>query len=201
MKLGILGAGAIAQAIAKQALRAGYEVVLSNSRGPQSLSSVIQSLGKGAFAGTRQEAVSQEIVFIAVPWKQLTVALQDLPSWDGRIVVDTTNPLGPPDFQRIDLGGKTSSEVVQDLVPGGLLVKAMNTLPPETLAANPNQANGKRVLFLSGDDTRSKEKVAGVFGKMGFAPIDLGALASGGILQQFPGGPLAAQNLVRMALR
>lgn len=201
MKVGIIGAGGIAQAIAKQALRAGYEVVLSNSRGPDSLKAVVHSLGKGASAGTKQEAASQEIVFVSVPWPNLKDALKDLPPWDGRVVVDTNNPISAPDFKIANLGGRTSSEVVRDLVPGASLVKAMNTLPPETLELNANQEDGRRVIFISGDDLRSKKKVGEVFERMGFAPIDLGGLASGGILYQFPGGPLAAQNLIRLPLR
>ncbi|MBX2996313.1 MAG: NAD(P)-binding domain-containing protein [Bdellovibrionaceae bacterium] len=201
MKLGIIGAGGIAQAIAKQALRAGYEVVLSNSRGPDSLKAVVHSLGKGANAGTKQEAASQEVVFVSVPWPKLKDALKDLPSWNGRIVVDTNNPISAPDFKLANLGGRTSSEVVQELVPGANLVKAMNTLPPETLESDASQESGQRVLFISGEDVRSKQKVAGIFERMGFAPIDLGGLAGGGSLYQFPGGPLAAQNLMRLPLR
>lgn len=201
MKIGIIGAGGIAQAIAKQALRAGVEVVLSNSRGPDSLKPVIHALGKGASAGTKHEAASQEIVFVSVPWPNLKDALKDLPPWDGRIVVDTTNPISAPDFKVANLGGRTSSEVVQDLVRGANLVKAMNTLPPETLESDAAQGEGHRVLFMSGEDLRAKQKVASLFERMGFAPLDLGGLVAGGSLYQFPGGPLAAQNLVRLPLR
>lgn len=201
MKIGFIGAGSIAQAIAKQALGAGYEVVLSNSRGPETLEPLIKKLGEGAHGGTKLEAADQEIVFLSVPWSRVPSALTDLSFGKNQIVVDTTNPVEAPHFRVADLKGRTSSQIVQNMVGKASLVKAMNTLPPEILSANPNQSKGDRVIFMSGDDLQSKQKVSGIFERMGFAVVDLGDLQSGGVLHQFPGGPLAAQNLIRLPLR
>jgi predicted dinucleotide-binding enzyme len=99
-----------------------------------------------------------------------------------------------------EMGGKTSSEVVAELVSGARVVKAFNTLFSATLAANPREAGGNRVIFISGDEVAAKVTVGEVIEKIGFAAIDLGTLAVGGKLQQFPGGPLAAINLVKMAM-
>jgi predicted dinucleotide-binding enzyme len=87
---------------------------------------------------------------------------------------------------------------VASLASGARVVKVANTLLRAVLAANPNQAGGHRVLFMSGDDAAAKADVSGILEKVGFATIDLGGLASGGRLQQFPGGPLPILNLIKL---
>jgi 8-hydroxy-5-deazaflavin:NADPH oxidoreductase len=198
MKIGIIGAGNIAQAFAKHAGKAGYEVAISNSRGPETLRQLAQELGSGITPVTVQEAAQADIVMIAVRSNQLRAALADLPDWNSRIVLDATNGLITRDYEMDDPGGKTSSEFVAELVPGAKVVKAFNTLFSAVLAADPLEAGGQRVIFISGDDIEAKRAVGGVIEKIGFAAIDLGTLAVGGKLQQFPGGPLAAINLLKM---
>ncbi|MEU7004745.1 hypothetical protein [Nonomuraea sp. NPDC046570] len=94
-------------------------------------------------------------------------------------MIDTANLLGPPDFKVADLGGRTSSEVVADLVPGASLVKAFNTLTPGVLGADPRTPAGRRVIFLSGDDAGANDRVARLIQHAGWAPIDLGSLSMG----------------------
>ena len=177
--------------------RAGFEVILSNSHGPQSLAAVAKKLGGATRTGTRKEAAQADVVLLAVPWGQWAAALSDLSPWDGRILIDATNAIKFPEFRPADLNGTTSSEIVASLAPGARVVKAMNTLPREVLASDPREAGGQRVLFLSGDDESAKKEVSGLLAKAGFATIDLGGLRDGGMLQQF-GGPLAAQNLIKL---
>lgn len=197
MKIGIIGAGAIGQAWARQFIKAGHDVVLSNSRGPDSLAGVIKNLGPKARAATTREAAAAEVVLVSVTWAQLLSALSGLPAWNGRIVIDTTNPI-LPGFKIADLGGKTSSEVFATLVPGARVVKAGNTLQPEVVATDPRTNGGRRVQFVSGDDAAAKAIISEIFSQIGFAPIDLGDLATGGRLAQFPGGPFPALNLVQL---
>jgi 8-hydroxy-5-deazaflavin:NADPH oxidoreductase len=196
--IGVIGAGGIGQAFAGQVVRAGYDVILSNSRAPDSLAEVVARLGPRAKAATRLEAAQADVVVIAVRWEQLPAALGDLPPWRGRIVVDTTNAVLQPGFRAADLNGSTSSEVVASMVPGARVVKIANTLLRAVLAANPNEAGGHRVLFMSGDDEAAKKDVAAIVEKAGFATIDLGGLASGGKMQQFPGSALATLNLIKL---
>ena len=85
-----------------------------------------------------------------------------------------------------------------DLVPGARVVKAFNHLRAELLAGDPRADGGRRVLFYSGNDTAAKAEVAALIERIGFVGIDLGSLAVGGKLAQFPGGPLPNQNLVRV---
>jgi predicted dinucleotide-binding enzyme len=198
MKIGIIGAGGIGQAFAGQVVKAGYQIIVSNSRGPESLAGVVSELGPRAKAGTRQEAAQSDVVVLAVQWSQLRAALSDLPAWSGRILIDATNPVVQPGFRLADLNGSTSSEIVASLAPGARVVKAANTLPVALLAADPKQVGGRRVLFMSGDDAAAKAEVSAILEKVGFAPIDLGGLASGGKLQQFPGGPLPTLNLIKL---
>jgi 8-hydroxy-5-deazaflavin:NADPH oxidoreductase len=135
---------------------------------------------------------------IAVNWSKLPAALAGLPAWGGRIVIDANNPIEAPLFKPVDLHGLVSSQVVADLVAGARLVKAFNHLRADVLASDPRANGGRRVLFYSGDDSAAKAEVGALIDRLGFAGIDLGPLAVGGKLAQFPGGPLPNQNLVRI---
>jgi predicted dinucleotide-binding enzyme len=190
-RVGIIGAGRIGQAMARTALRAGREVVIANSRGPESLTSLVAAFDDGVMAGAVDDAVAAAIVVLAVPWPQVTEALRGL-AWTDQVVIDAMN-----DFDASDLNGRTSSEVVADLVAPARVVKAANTLAAAILASDPNEAGGKRVLFLSGDDLDAKAEVIELFESAGFFTLDLGALSAGGKLQQVR-GPLAGVNLVRL---
>src|SRR4051794_34326122 len=122
--------------MARTALRAGCEVVLANSRGPESLTSELSALGHGATAGTVEQAAGADIVVLAVPWPRVPQAV-DGPDWSGRIVIDATN-----DFDPSDLNGRTSSELIADLVAGARVVKAANTLGAAVLGRR--SARGRR---------------------------------------------------------
>ena len=197
MKIGIIGVGAIGGAFAKRAVAAGHEVVLSNRRGPASLTAAVKELGPRASAATVREAAAAGVVFLSVPWKELGGAVADLPAWEGRIVIDPTNAIVFPDFRPADLGDRTSTEIAVGLLPGARVVKAFNTLPAAVLAADPHEAGGRRVIFVSGDDAEAKASVVTLVEELGFAAVDLGSLAVGGRLQQF-GGPLPSLNLVKL---
>jgi 8-hydroxy-5-deazaflavin:NADPH oxidoreductase len=191
MDVGIIGAGRLGQAMARTARRAGRDVVIANSRGPESLTSVVSSLGEGVSAGTVDEAAAAGIVVIAVPWDRLPEAVQGL-DWNGQVVIDATN-----DWAADDLQGRTSSELVADLVAGARVVKAANTLGADVLGADPHEAGGRRVIFISGDDADAKAEVVALFQDAGFAAIDLGDLATGGAMQEIH-HPLAGLNLIRL---
>jgi predicted dinucleotide-binding enzyme len=189
--VGIIGAGRLGQAMARTARRAGREVVIANSRGPESLGSVVSTLGDEVSAATVDEAASAGIVVIAVPWDRVPAAVRGL-EWNGQIVIDATNDWGAD-----DLNGRTSSELVADLVAGARVVKAANTLGAEVLGADPHEAGGQRVIFISGDDADAKAEVVALFQDAGFAAIDLGELTTGGAMQQIH-HPLAGVNLIRL---
>lgn len=195
--IGIIGAGNIGTAFARALARRNIPAILSNSRGPDSLQALVQSIGPSIRAGTREEAAAQPIVLVAVNWSRLPGALAGLPDFGGRIVIDANNPIEAPLFKPAELHGRASSEVFAGLVPGARVVKAFNHLRPELLAADPAEHGGQRVLFFAGDDAQAKAEVGALIGRLGFAGIDLGTLAVGGRLTQFPGGPLPTLELVR----
>ena len=138
--VGIIGAGRIGQTMAKIARRAGRQVVIANSRGPESLTSVVDGLGHGVSAKTVKDAAGADIVVLAVMWPDVPQAVEGL-EWDGRILIDPTN-----DFDPSDLNGRTSSEVVAELVAPARVVKAGNTFAAAVLAADPHEAGGQRTV-------------------------------------------------------
>ena len=159
----------------------------------------MNKLGKGIKAGTIEEAARAKIVMVAIPWIKLEELLSKLPNWEGRIVIDANNAFltYAPDYHLADLGGRTSSEIFAEWAPGARIVKAFNTLFADYIEENPMVGPGRRVLFYSGNDKDAKQELGQLFEELGFAPIDLGDLATGGRMQQL-GSPLAGLNLLRL---
>jgi predicted dinucleotide-binding enzyme len=192
--VGIIGAGHAGQAWARTALRAGREVIIANGHEPASLQSEVAALGERVSAGTVDDAAASGIVVLAVPWNAVPSAVSGI-DWEGKTVVDGTNAVLLPDLTPVPTEGRTSSQIVAELVPGALLVKAGNHFAAELLGQDPADAGGQRVIFVSGDSAFAKQTVIDLLDSAGFYPIDLGDLVSGGRLQQF-GGPLAGRNLI-----
>ncbi|WP_305788290.1 NADPH-dependent F420 reductase [Symbioplanes lichenis] len=198
MHIGTIGAGTIARAVAAHLVAAGHRVVLSNSRGPETLSDTVSRLGPLATAGTVAEAAAAEMVFLAVPWQHVPAALAAVPAWDGRILVDTTNQLtAAPPAGYVDLGPDTGSEFVARHAPGARVVKAFNTLFARYIAPDPRHAEGRQLLFYAGDDAAAKATFRTVADEIGFAPVDAGPLREGGRLMQVGGGPLSALHALK----
>ena len=197
MKIGFIGAGAVARALAKSAVQAGHEVVLSARRGPQALRDIVDELGPKASADTVGEVARLDMVMLAVPWLQVPSALEGLSDWAGRILVDTTNPFiqYEPELLLADLGDAGASEIVAAHAPGARVVKAFNAIRMEHYEKGPNFHGGNRVIFISGDDKEAKAVVGRLAKGFGYAPVDLGGLVAGGRMQQ-AGGPLAGYDWV-----
>lgn len=197
MEISIIGAGSLGTAIAKILARAGIPASIANSRGATSLAELVAELGPSISAVSVQEAAQADMVFLAVNWSKIPRAVAGLGPWEGRIVIDTNNPIESPLFKPVDLNGRASSSVIASLLPGARLVKAFNHLQPALLASDPASEGGRRVLFVAGDEAQSKKTVLDLIARLGFASIDLGTLELGGRLSQFPGGPLPTLNLVK----
>jgi hypothetical protein len=194
MKIGFIGAGVVAQTISKHVLAVGHRVLLSNTRGPESLAPLVKELGSGAEAGTPQQATAQDIVVLAANWPNVQQALFSIPDWKGRILVDATNRLaGFTPLTLGDISGRTSSEIVADLAPGARVVKAFNSVPMAWIS-DFSSSKPRTVLFISGDDADAKKPVHNLIEEIGFEAVDLGSLTVGGRLQQL-GGPLAGIRL------
>jgi len=196
MRIGTIGAGEVALAVAREALAQGHEVVLSSRSGPDALADKVSELGRGAAAATVEEAASLDYVLLAVPWRNVEAALQGLPGWSGRVLIDATNPFveTSPRLILADLGGIGASEIVARFAPGARIVKAFSSIRMAHFNQGPVTGQGKRVIFVSGDDQASKRAVKDLIESFGFAAIDLGGLVTGGRIQQ-AGGPLAGLDL------
>ena len=197
MTYSIIGSGNIGSAVARHFARKGINVAITNSRGPDSLAPLCKELGQRVIPQTLEAALRADIVILAVPFSAVADIAHAESDWMGRIVIDATNAINFPAYTPTDLGGRPSSEVVAEKLRGARLVKAFNTLPAAVLAADPIEGGGHRVLFISGNDAEANSVVATLADKFGFAPITLGKLAEGGLLQQY-GGPLMTQNLVKL---
>jgi predicted dinucleotide-binding enzyme len=214
MTLGIIGSGSLGSNVARALARKGLPATISNRRGPASLAPLIAELGPTIKAGTVTQAASADLVLVALRWVDLEKALGSLPAWNGRIVIDATNPvefLDPdsPDrndasnplasygIKAIDLGGKYSSEVFRELVPGARVVKAFNHLDARVLP-QPELSGGQRVQFYSGDDAAAKAEVHRILEAIGYFSVDLGSLDVGGRLAELPFGPLATTSFIKI---
>jgi 8-hydroxy-5-deazaflavin:NADPH oxidoreductase len=138
-----------------------------------------------------------DYVLLAVPWPNVEDALRGLPAWNGRVLIDATNPFSEysPQLVLADLGDRGASEVVAALAPGARIVKAFNSIVTDRFNEGPAKNGGRRVIFVSGDDSEPKEFIRELIKGFGFESIDLGGLVTGGRLQQ-AGGPLAGRDLV-----
>ncbi|WP_296509864.1 NAD(P)-binding domain-containing protein [Rhodoferax sp.] len=214
MNIGIIGSGGLGSNVARALANKGLSATISNRRGPDSLAALVADLGPTIKAGTVAEAAAADMVLIAVRWSDLGEALGSLPAWKGRIVIDGTNPVefldpNSPDAQdpsnplaaygikAIDLGGRSSSEVFSEFVPGARVVKALNHLDVNVLA-QPEVSGGQRAMFYAGDDTAAKAEVRQLLGAMGYFPVDLGTLETGGRLSELPFGALSASNFIKV---
>ena len=214
MNIGIIGSGALGSSIARALAKKGIAAVISNSRGPGTLAPLVEELGPSIKAGTTAEAAAAEIVIVAVRWEDLADVLGRLPAWNGRIVIDATNPVrflepGSPEtkdasnplaaygIKAVDLGGRHSSRVFSEFVPGARVVKAFNHLDAQVLAES-QLAGGQRVLFYSADDAAAKGEVRKLLEATGYFPVDLGALDVGGPLTSLPFGALGMSNFAKV---
>ncbi|CAN5687444.1 NAD(P)-binding domain-containing protein [soil metagenome] len=188
MNIGVIGSGNIGANAARLFVRAGHDVAISNSRGPDSLQDLVDEIGSNIRATTVEEAAGfGEIVLIAIPF----FARETLPADElaGKIVVDATNYYPGRDGE-IDFDGLTSSELLARSIPGARLVKAFNTMYYETLANEGRTESEERlVLFVAGDDEEAKVTVSGIIEQIGFAPVDTGPLREGG-MKQHPGSAI-----------
>jgi hypothetical protein len=194
MQIGILGAGNVGLAVGRRLTGAGHHVMLSSKRGPYALTPVAESIGATATSVT--EAAAQELVLLALPWLAVPDTLDPLPDWQGRILIDASNPFVTFDpLQLADLEGRSASTIIAGHAPGARVVKAFNSIAMTNFEKGPRQGDAARVLFVSGDDPASKQTVQRLITQLGYAAIDLGSLDDGGRLQQ-AGGPLAALDLL-----
>src|SRR5208337_1431418 len=189
--LGILGAGRAGTAFARLALKGGYSVLIANSRGPESMSLMVEVLMPGAVAGTSEEvAARSDIVLLAVPLgKYRTIPAGRL---SGKIVIDAMNywAIGGGILSEFEGSSQRSSEKVKAFLPGSRVVKTLNHMGYRELEEEglPAGAPGRRALALAGDDPDAGMIVAGLISDLGFDSLDAGPLSEG--WRFAPGSPV-----------
>jgi 8-hydroxy-5-deazaflavin:NADPH oxidoreductase len=201
MKIGFIGAGNVTRTFGRHLIVAGHTLVVSNSRGPETLADFVADLGPGAIAGTKQQAVECDVVILATNWVRVPDALKGI-DWRGRILIDATNAHGDPvpdislagvTRSRAALKGRTSSEMVAEMAAGARFVKSISTIPMAWIQDfSPNKPH--TVIFTSGDDIEAKQLVIELINSTGFVAIDLGSLVIGGAMHEV-GAPLSGLDL------
>jgi 8-hydroxy-5-deazaflavin:NADPH oxidoreductase len=201
MKIGFIGAGNVTRTFGRHLIVAGHTLVVSNSRGPETLADFVADLGPGAIAGTKQQAVECDVVILATNWVRVPDALKGI-DWRGRILIDATNAHGDPvpdislagvTRSRAALKGRTASEMVAEMAAGARLVKSISTIPMAWIQDfSPNKPH--TVIFTSGDDIEAKQLVIELINSTGFVAIDLGSLVIGGAMHEV-GAPLSGLDL------
>lgn len=190
----IVGSGNIGSALARLFARAGIEVRIANTRGPES----VPPLGAGVHAVTLGEALTSDVIFLAIPFPAVERFGTSLPDWTGKTVVDTTNAHYAPDAAEI-LQGRLSTHYVAEKLPGAQVVKAFNQLPANTLAAELDPGAGRRVIFIATDWPDAGDRIAALVGDLGLAAVQLGRVGEGGRLIQAPDA-LVLRNLIERPL-
>jgi predicted dinucleotide-binding enzyme len=177
--IGLIGSGHIGSQLARLAVAHGYDVVLSNSRGPATLSALAAELGPKARAGTVSEAASAgDIVVVTIPLK----GISSVPAAPlaGKIVIDTNNyyPERDGHIAELDNESATTSELLQRHLPASKVVKAFNHIQAAALTADAQPAGtpNRRALAIAGDDAAAKAVVARLIDEFGFDVVDIGPL-------------------------
>jgi 8-hydroxy-5-deazaflavin:NADPH oxidoreductase len=194
--IGLIGAGNIGSQVARKAIASGYDVVISNSRGPETLVDLVSELGPRAHAGTSKEAAAAGgLVVVAIPLK----AIDDIPAEPlvGKTVIDANNyyPRRDGNIAALDDDSVTSSELLQARLPGAHVVKAFNHIYARqiTTGGTPSGTRNRRALAIAGDDQVAKVRVAELINEFGFDVVDAGPLAESWRIQ--PGTPGYVQQL------
>jgi len=180
MQIGIIGAGNIGSQIARKAVQLGYQVVIANSRGPETLGELVKELGGNAVAATpARAAAAADFAVVAVPLK----AVRDIPAEPlaGKIVIDTNNYYWERDGHVADLdeGRTTTSQLLQDHLPQSKVAKGFNHIRAQgiTTDGRPAGAADRRALATASDFPEAAERVARLYDEFGFDTVDIGPLA------------------------
>jgi 8-hydroxy-5-deazaflavin:NADPH oxidoreductase len=203
--MGLIGAGHIGSQLARLAVANGYDVVLSNSRGPQTLQPLIDELGSHARAATPSEAATAgDIVVVTIPLKAIgTVPVTPL---KGKVVIDTNNyyPQRDGHIAELDNESTTTAELLQRHLPESKVVKAFNHIYAAELTTQglPKGTPNRRALVVAGDDAAAKRTVAEMIDRFGFDAVDAGPLKEGWRIQRdTPGyGPRRTSEELRRDL-
>jgi 8-hydroxy-5-deazaflavin:NADPH oxidoreductase len=199
--IGIIGSGHVGSSLARAAIAHGYDVVLSNSQGPDSLADLVRDLGPNARAATPGEAATAaDFAIVAIPIT--TVGQVPAGPLAGKVVIATINyfPQRDGHFPEIDNGTTTAPGVLQAHLPDSRVVRAFSMIDAADMSGDghPEGDPKRRALALAGDDPAAKDLVTGLYHEFGFDALDLGGLAESWRVD--PGQPafVTRQNLAEL---
>jgi len=195
----IVGSGNIGSALARLFGRAGVEVRIANTRGPDTIRELAASAGPSVLPVSQAEALACDVIFLGIPFPAVEQFSKELPDWTGKTIVDATNAHYEPDHAEHILQGRLSSHYVADVLPGAQVVKAFNQLPARVLAAPVPAAQGRRVVFIASDSPESSAQIAQLTELLGLSPVELGTIGEGGRLIQVPNA-LVLRNFTEQPL-
>ncbi|MBC7633406.1 NADPH-dependent F420 reductase [Aeromicrobium sp.] len=180
--IGLIGAGHIGSQLARSAIAKGHDVVISNSRGPETLTDLVDELGPHARAATAEQAAeAADIAVVTIPLK----AIGDVPVAPlvGKVVIDTNNYYPERDgaIAELDDESTTSAEMLQRHLPDSHVVKAFNHIQAQAITSEAQEAGtpDRRALVVAGDDDGAKAAVTALIDQLGFDVVDVGTLAEG----------------------
>jgi hypothetical protein len=185
--IGLIGAGQIGSQVARLAVKNGYDVVVSNSRGPETLKDLVAELGPRARAATALEAAKAgDLVVVTIPLKNYRqVPVGPLA---GKIVIDTNNyyPQRDGHVRELDDESTTTSELLQAHLPASKVVKAFNHIYAAELTTHgqPASSQNRRALAIFGNDAEARKTVARLIDQFGFDTVDGGRLAESWRIQR-----------------
>lgn len=195
--LGIIGAGHIGSQIARVAIADGYDVVIANSRGPETLAGLIEDLGPRARAATASDAAAAaDVAVVTIPLGRI----DDLPVDElaGKIVLDTNNYYFERDghIDELDRGETTTSELLQRTLPTSRVVKAFNHIgaPDITTTGSPAGTPDRRALATAGDDAEAVDFVTRLYDAAGFDTVNVGPLSESWRVERDRPGYVVRQN-------
>ena len=190
MNIAVIGTGNMGSGLAKQLVRAGYDVALVG-RDPGKAAELASDLGPRATASDGKTAAADaEVILLAVRYEDAEGALASLGDVTGKVVVDVTNPL-TEDFMGLTVGhGTSAAETIAAGAPGVRLVKAFNTILAQVMAEGPSFGSERAQVFVAADDAEAKATVSAVAERIGFEAMDAGPLKNARYLE-----PLAGQNI------
>ena len=184
MKIGIVGAGRIGGNAASLWAKKRHEVMLSYSREAEALEQRASVIGELATVGSVREAVEfGDAVLFAVPWTRIDEVIEEIGSFEDKVVIDATNQFGADGLEELP-EGKTAAQVNSSRMKGAKYVKALNTLTAGFQGSAAGRSGDERAaMFLCGDDDEAKETAKKLIRDMGFAPVDVGGVADAAVME------------------
>ena len=181
LQYAIVGTGSIGAVLAQRFSDHHVPALFANTRGPETID--VTELSASITPATLDTALDADVIILAIPFLQVREVGRRRADWSGKIVVDTTNAFLVPNSEKI-LGGRLSTDFNAEAFPGAAVVKSFNQTAARQLAEERPSEFGRRVVFVSSNDSAASALVAGLCTDLGFAPIELGRIDEGGVLIQ-----------------